>query len=80
MRRLEKFRTMDERHRRDIRFLAALFTKWEDAYESSKTVWDKMKTDPESDIDVLISQIQFAFADFLVDAIRQFILDERFIT
>jgi hypothetical protein len=75
----ERFRTMDEGHRRDINVLAGLFMKWEDAYESSKTVWERMKTDPGFDINVLISKIPFAFADFLVDAIRQFMLDEGFI-
>jgi hypothetical protein len=73
---LEKFRKMDERQKEEVHLLAALFTKWGDAYDSSKTVWEKMKTDHEFDIDVLISQIQFAFANFLVGAIRQFMLDE----
>jgi hypothetical protein len=75
----ERFRAMDEHHRQEISFLAGLLSSWDDAYEGSKKVWEKMKTDPDFDIDVLISQIQFAFADFLVDAIRQFMHDEGFV-
>jgi hypothetical protein len=76
----ERFRALDEQHRQEISFLAGLFTKWEDAYEASMTVWERMKRDPEFDIDILTSQIQFAFANFLVGAIKQFMLDEGFIS
>jgi hypothetical protein len=73
---LEKYRQMDERQRAEIQLLAGLFTGWGNVYESSKAVWERMRADPDLDVEVLISQIGLSFAGFLVTAVRQFTQDE----
>jgi hypothetical protein len=72
---MERYRRMDEAQRADVRLVADSFTGWNDAYESSMAVCERMKADPDFDIDVLVSQIRFLFADFLLNAVEQFMLD-----
>jgi hypothetical protein len=72
-----KFETMSEEQKARINELAMWFRRWDNAYDGSKRVWEIMKNDDEFDIDVLISQIQLSFADFLVSAILEFREEEE---
>jgi hypothetical protein len=72
----DSYESMDEEHRHQIDELARALTHWETAYDWAKRIWAIMKEDPAFDVNVLITRIQFSFADFLVRAIQAFMSDE----
>jgi hypothetical protein len=64
--------------RRQIDFLADLFTRWDEAYDHCLRVWEIMKADRRFHVDALLSRIPISFAHFLVESIRQFMLDDGY--
>lgn len=56
--------------------LTQLFIDWNKAYDSSQTIWEKMRNDDDFDVDILISRISISFADFLVEALITFAKNE----
>lgn len=51
---------------------AKLFGDWTTAYINSRLVWKVMKSEPEFDINLLLSQIPVSFGDFLIEALITF--------
>ena len=50
--------------------LAKLFNSMDTIYSATQIVWNVMKTDETFNVDILLSQIQTSYGDFLIEALK----------
>lgn len=73
---MKLFDKLAKEEQQKILELSKRFKDWPSAYEASKFVWNIIKNDPTFNIDILLSQIKFCFADFLIIVIQNLALSE----